>query len=86
MLHYLPLRIAQNAILRSKIQDVPRFFSVWDQGNPAMNKTSQHTQREIQKMRRTSITDRAGVLMGLTDPKSGGYSGCATWKKLRPNT
>jgi hypothetical protein len=44
---YLPLRIAQNAILRSKIQEAPRFFSVWDLGNPAMNKTSRHIQREI---------------------------------------
>jgi hypothetical protein len=83
---YLPLRIVQNAILRSEIQEAPRFFSVWDQGNPAINKTSWHIQQEIQKVRRTSITDHAGVLMGSTGPKSGGYSSCAAWKKPRPNT
>jgi hypothetical protein len=80
------LKIAQSAILRSKIQEVLQFFSVWDQGNPAMNKTSQHIQWEIQKMRRTSITDHAGVLMGLAGPRRGGYNGCVTWKKPRPNT
>jgi hypothetical protein len=80
------LKIAQSAILRSKIQEVLQFFSVWDQGDPAMNKTSQHIQWKIQKMRRTSITDHAGFLMGSTDLRSGGYSGCATWKKPRPNT
>jgi hypothetical protein len=83
---YLPLRIVQNAILRSKIQEAPRFFSVWDQRNPTMNKTSRHIQREIQKVRRASITDHAGVLMGSTGPRSGGYSGCAAWRKPRPNT
>jgi hypothetical protein len=61
-------------------------FSAFGTRNPAMNKTSRHIQWEIQKMRRTSITDHAGVLMGSTGPRSGGYSGCATWKKPRPNT
>jgi hypothetical protein len=37
-------------------------------------------------MRRTSITDHAGVLMGSTGPRSGGYSGYVAWKKPRPNT
>jgi flagellar biosynthesis/type III secretory pathway chaperone len=80
------LRIVHNAILKSKIQEAPRFFSVWDQGNPAMNKTSRHIQRKIQKLRRTNITDHAGVLMGSTGPRSRGYSGCAAWRKPRPNT
>jgi hypothetical protein len=82
---YPPLRIAQSAIPRSKMQEVPQSFSVWDQSSPTMNKPSQHAQGEIQKMRKTSITDHAGALTGLTGPRSGECSGCVAWKKPRPN-
>jgi hypothetical protein len=30
-----------------------------------------------QKVRKTNVTDHAGVLMGLTGPRSGGCNGCA---------
>jgi hypothetical protein len=82
---YPPLKIAQNASPRSKMQEVPRCFNVWDLSSPAVGKPSQHAWGEIQKMKKTSITDHAGALMGLTGPRSGGCSGYAAWKKPRPN-
>jgi hypothetical protein len=39
---------------------------------------------EIQKMRKTSITDHASALMGLTGPRSGGCSGCTPGRSRGP--
>jgi hypothetical protein len=83
---YLPLKIAQNAILRSEIRETPQFFSIWDQSSLVENKSRHHAQREIRKIKKTGVTDHAGALMGSTGPRSGGCSDCAAWKKPRPST
>jgi hypothetical protein len=46
---YPPLRIAQSAILRSKIQEAPQFFSVWDQNGLVMNKSRHHAQGQFKR-------------------------------------
>jgi hypothetical protein len=83
---YLPLKIAQSAILRKKIQEAPQFFSAWGQGSLTVNKTSRHVWWEIQKMEKIGVTDHVGALMGSTSLRSGGCSGYAAWKKPRPST
>jgi hypothetical protein len=72
----------------SQKQDT-RSASVFQRLGPGQRRHEQNKsniQREIQKVKRTSITDHAGVLMGSTGPRSGGYSGCVAWRKPRPNT
>jgi hypothetical protein len=80
------LKIVQNATFISKIQEALQSFSVWDQNSLIMNKLRHHAQGAILRMKRTDITGHAGALMGSTDPRSEGYSGCVAWKKLKPST
>jgi hypothetical protein len=55
------LKIAQNAILRSKRREAPQFFSVWDQSSLVVNMLRHHAQGEIQKMKKIGVTDHAGA-------------------------
>jgi hypothetical protein len=51
-----------------------------------MSRFSHHEEGwTLKRRRRISITDRAGALMDLTVPRNAGYSGCAVWRKLRPD-
>jgi hypothetical protein len=50
-----------------------------------MSKFSHCAKGRTLKRRRISITGRAGALMDLTVPKNAGYSGCAVWRKPRPD-
>jgi hypothetical protein len=50
-----------------------------------MIRLSHHAKGGTLKRRRISITGHAGALMDLTIPRNAGYSGCAVWRKLRPN-
>jgi hypothetical protein len=80
------LKIVRNAILRNKVREAPRSFSVWGQNGLVGNKSSLYAQGVVQKMRRTIVTGHAGVPMDSTDLKSEECSGCVAWKKLRPST
>jgi hypothetical protein len=50
-----------------------------------MNRFSHHKEGWTLKRRRISITGRAGALMDLTASRNAGYSGCAVWRKPRPD-
>jgi hypothetical protein len=50
-----------------------------------MSKFSHHAKWWTLKRRRISITGHADALMDLTIPRNAGYSGCAVWRKLRPD-
>jgi hypothetical protein len=50
-----------------------------------MSKLSQHAERRSLKKKRTNITGRAGALMDLIVSRNAGCSGCAAWRKPRPN-
>jgi hypothetical protein len=50
-----------------------------------MSKFRHHVKGRTLKRRRINITGRAGALMDLTVPKHAGYSGCAVWRKPRPD-
>jgi hypothetical protein len=50
-----------------------------------MSRSSDHAERWTLKRRRISIIGRVGALMDLTIPKNVGYSGCAIWRKPRPD-
>jgi hypothetical protein len=80
------LKIAQNAILRSKIREAPQSFSVWNQSSLVVNMSRKHAQGEIQKMKKIGVTDHAGALMGSNGLRRGGCGGCTAWKKPRPST
>jgi hypothetical protein len=77
--------IAWSADLRSVMQKGSRCFGTWDLCRPNMSKLSHHTERRTLKKNRTNITGHAGALMDLIIPRSVGCSGCAVWRKLRPN-
>jgi hypothetical protein len=50
-----------------------------------MSEFSHRTKRWTLKKRKISITGRAGALIDLIVPRNAGYSGCAVWKKPRPD-
>jgi hypothetical protein len=50
-----------------------------------MSRFSHHEERWTLKRRRISITGRVGALMDLTVPRNARYSGCAVWRKPRPD-
>jgi hypothetical protein len=50
-----------------------------------MSKFSHHAKGSTLKRRKINIADRAGALMDLTIPRNAGYSGCAVWRKPRPD-
>jgi hypothetical protein len=52
---------------------------------PNMSKPNHHIEKRTLKKKRTDITSRAGALMDLIVPRSAGCSGCAVWRKPRPN-
>jgi hypothetical protein len=52
---------------------------------PQHDKFSHRAKGWTLKRRRISITGRDGALMDLTVPRNTGYSGCAVWRKLRPD-
>jgi hypothetical protein len=77
-------RIARDADLGSVMQKGSRCFGVWDLCRPSMSKLSHRAKGRTLK-RRINITSRAGALMDLTVPRNARYSGCAVWRKLRPD-
>jgi hypothetical protein len=52
---------------------------------PSTSKLSHRAKGRTLKRRRINITGRTSALMDLTVPRNVGYSGCAVWRKPRPN-
>jgi hypothetical protein len=77
--------IARSADLGSVMQKGSQCFGAWDLCGPNMSKLSYCAERRNLKKKRTNITGRAGVLMDLIVPRSVGCSGCAVWRKSRPD-
>jgi hypothetical protein len=50
-----------------------------------MSRFSHHEEGWTLKRRRINITSRAGALMDLIVPRNAEYSGCAVWRKPRPD-
>jgi hypothetical protein len=67
------------------MQKGSRYFDVWDLCHPSKSKFSHHTKGRTLKRRKINITGRAGALMDLTIPRNAGSSGCAVWRKPRPD-
>jgi hypothetical protein len=67
------------------MQKGSRFSDIWDLCYPSKNKFNHREEGWTLKKKRISITGRAGALMDLTVPRNAGYSGCAAWRKLRPD-
>jgi hypothetical protein len=67
------------------MQKGSRYFDVWDLCHPSKSKFSHHTKGRTLKRRKINITGCAGALMDLTVPRNARSSGCAVWRKPRPD-